>query len=73
MRAQITISEDVDFDKIKIGKRYTLEDIFSIIQQSAEECVMDISIQNQQEIPNYEDIDTPIHRILNLLEEINFK
>ena len=69
MDAKITITKDVSFNEIKIGK-YNLTEILDLIYRKTNETVLNISIENQSETPDYTDIDSPLHGILNLIEEI---
>lgn len=69
MKGKIKIEKEVDFNQIIVGK-YKLSEIFKIIEKNTINVIQEISIQNQSDIPNYVDIDTPLYRILNLLEEL---
>lgn len=68
-RAKIKTEIKVSFNEIKIGD-YTLSDILYEIRKNAHDCLEDISIERQKINPNLEDIDVGLHRILNLLDEI---
>jgi len=67
MMAKIAINTEVEISEIKIGGR-SLADLLSLIEDNARTVVSDLSIQSQKDCPNYEDIDAPLHEILNILE-----
>lgn len=70
MEATINTTLTVSSNSIIIGGR-SLSDILSTISKHTHDCIMDISIQRQSEKPDLEMIDTPLHIILNLLEDIS--
>ncbi len=72
MKAEITITNEFSFDEVKIGDK-TLEDILREIHNEARKCLLEFYIQSQSENPDYEDIDTPLHRILNIIEDITYR
>lgn len=63
----IPIETEVDTDVIQIGNR-TLTKLLSLIENNVRTCISDLSIQSQTDFPTYEDIDAPLHEILNILE-----
>jgi len=65
--ATITINAKVDTNEIKLGNQ-SLTDLLSLIEDNVRTCISDLSIQAQKDFPNYEDIDAPLHEILNILE-----
>lgn len=67
MIAEIAINTKVEISEIKIGDR-TLDDLLSLIEDNIRTVITDISFQSQKDCPNYEDIDAPLHEILNILE-----
>jgi len=70
MRAKVKMSADMYFHEVKIGDT-DLQSILIEIHQKVQQVVMGISIENQSENPNYEDIDAPLHGVLNLIEKLN--
>jgi hypothetical protein len=69
MKAKISLTKEVSFNEIKIGK-YNLEEILNLIHDKANKVILNISFENQSDNPDYTDIDSPLHGILNLIEEI---
>ena len=69
MKAKVTLKDEINFTEIVIGG-YTLSEILKVIHSKTTECVQNISIENQKDNPNYTDIDSPLHGVLNLIESI---
>ena len=68
MKARVELTKEISFDKIWIGD-ITLSEMFAMIHSDATACIQNISIERQSNNPNYEDIDSPIYSILNLIEQ----
>ena len=72
-RAKVKINTELPFNEIFFGKGddlYDLSELLAIIHSKATDCLQNISIQRQSENPNLEDIDSPLHGILNLIEKV---
>jgi hypothetical protein len=72
-RAKVEINTELPFNEIFLGKGddfYNLLGLLSMIHRKVSDCLQDISIQRQSENPNLEDIDSPLHGVLNLIEKV---
>lgn len=72
-RAKVKINTELPFNEIFFGKGddlYDLSGLLAIIHSTVTDCLQDISIQRQSENPNLEDIDSPLHGVLNLIEKV---
>ncbi len=73
MKAKVKINAELSFDEIVLGKEddlYNLSGLLGIIHSKVTDCLQDISIQRQSENPKLEDIDSPLHSVLNLIEKV---
>ena len=69
MNAKVTMTKYLNLDEIQIGE-YTLSDILDLIHKETTECLQNISIERQKDIQDFTDIDSPLHYVLNLIEEV---
>lgn len=69
MNATIKIENKLSLTEIMV-KDESIAKILKNIHSDILECVQDISLERQKETPNYEDIDSPLHRALNKIESL---
>ncbi len=69
MKAKVIVESEIDFSEVIIGD-YTLSEILRRIHSKTSECVQNISIESQRSDPDYIDIDSPLHEVLNFIESI---
>lgn len=73
MNAKIKMNTEINCNNIIINngeKDYTLTGLLSEIESNLRLFLVDISTERQSDTPNLDDIDAPIHSVLNLIEKL---